>query len=246
VWIFDGDDIDANASQNNAYNDGDYVVTWSNDGGSDPDDADIAMTSNDTYKPTFLADAINSHDAVNFDGVADHRQISTSTSSAAFVHETGDFHFIFVMRPDTFDTFKTIAANTDTSGTDGFIFWLNDAMKIRTLIARESGGTFAFDYTSTFTFTPGAWVTLEIAADSTPPASGTLSVAKNFGTFETQALQNTFGSGNAPNDWVIGAAPASFAYPYDGAIAAVVVYDHKLTSNERTQADTLVGCRYGI
>lgn len=247
VWQFDAEDIDANNSGNSAYTNGDYVPIWSNDGGSDPDSADIGITSNDGYKPTFQKSVIGTRDAVAFDGIADHRQISTSTASAAFVHETGDFHFIFVFRPDVVSIdFKTLAANTNTSADDGFIFWMTAAGTVRTLIPRGIGGTFAFDYTSTFTFSVGTWAVFEAKADSTPPASGTLSVAKNFGSFETQALLNTFGTGNATNDWAIGASPPTADYPFDGVMALVLVANRQLTVQERADVQSVVSCRYGL
>ena len=246
VWQFDADDIDG--ANNSTLSNGELITVWNNDGGSDADDADIGIDGNDGYKPTFAEATINGHDAVSFDGVAKHRQISTSTSSAAFVHETGDFHFVFVMRPDvTTIDFKTLAANTETSGTVGFIIWLTAAQKVRTLVARAVGGTFAFDYTSTFTLTTGQWVTVEVAADSNPGApSGTLSVAKNFGTFETQALLNTFGAGAAPNDLAIGITPPVANFPFDGAMALVLIADRKLTTQERADVQAVVSCRYGI
>lgn len=248
VWIFDADNIDGLGTGNAAFANGDYVTTWTDVGGSDPDSASIGVTSNDAYKPTFANNAVNSRDAVAFDGIADHRQIATSTDSAAFLHSSGDFHVIVVFRPDSFVDFKTLLANTNTSATDGFILWMTSTGAVRTLIAREVGGTFAFDLTSSFTYSVGTWAVFEVKAESTPPASGTLSIAKNFGTFSTQALLNTFGSGNAPYNLTIGASPPAEPpdFPFDGAMSMVLISSRELTADERSSVQTVVTCRYGI
>jgi hypothetical protein len=241
VWVFDADDIDGNGTANSAYSEAGLITTWDNKG-SDPDSASIGLTSNDTYKPTFADAAINGRDAVNLDGVADHRWVPTSTNSAAFVHETGDFHFVFVMRPDSNPVFSTIAANTNTSADDGFIFWMLAARTVRILIPRGTGGVLAWDYTSTFTFTLGEWAAFEVVGSG----GTTLRTAKNFGAFETQALLNSLGTGNAVNNWGIGASPPTADYPFDGAFAVVLVSDHEFSTEERAQVDSVVGCRYGI
>lgn len=240
AYVFDADDIDGDNTYNSAYVNGGLVTTWVNDGGGVTGGLSAPNAgAGDTYKPYVSTSALNGKTVVSFD-VSDTKAIASSTTGASFIHETGTFDIVMVMRKDITTLFYPLASansgahrgmwvSADASGTLSFY------------MLRGTGGTTNLAYTSTFTMGANAWTTLEFRGDGT-----TFRAAKNFGSYETASFTNKpFTAGTATYNLHVGAIPPS-AGGMDGAVAVLLISASELSAGDRTTVQGVIACRYGI
>lgn len=245
-FVYDGDNVNANGDGNAGFANGSFVPNWKNSGQlAGQGDADSAQDgSGDAWKPTFEADALNGRDAVAFDGIADNRAIAGSQQLLSFMHRTGAFHLVVVLRSDA-ALFQAMLANTSTTATKGFLFVREVTGRVTFYLLRGVGGTNNCAFSpAAITLTVGEWCVLEVAGDG-----ASVYMAKNFGAFSSTAYANLpFSVGDANNRTTIGGSNdgAGIGSPFDGGLALIGLATRQLTTVERAAVQALVLARYGV
>lgn len=234
AYIYDAENIDG--TSNSTISDGELIGTWSNEGSG----ADATQTVG-AYKPVAELLSLNNRASVAFDGVADVMTIGSSTTGLSFIHETGTFDIYFVFRKDL-STTRYILANTNTTSHLGFLIYTTAADKVSFVGTRGVNGTNNISYTSTFTVSSGEWAFVEMRGDGT-----TFRAAKNGGTYETGSFGNKpFTAGSATNSATIASDGITTTSRLDGAFALILISSSELTTDQRTQVESVIGCRYGL
>lgn len=194
------------------------------------------VTSTDIKRPTFISTGINNLPSVDFDGTDDFLQISGILPLIT----AGDnsYTIVVVWKGDSFAATQVIAAQgaNSSNGTGG--------------IVTNSSGNIGFwgnsnDYYPTAVKVGTPYITI-VRVDNTQ--INNISVFNNTNTSSTGASSggNTSLSISANSPFRLAISPYSSAFPFNGFISEVIVFNRNLKQTEIVTINNYLSQKYAI
>lgn len=218
VLLYDSRNV--NGTNNSGILDGAVLASWTNLGSG----AAAVQAGADGIKPNVDLNILNGEDVVVFEGT-DLMTVGSSTTSLAFIHNTGIFDIVVVLRHDATAVQDTILLSTSTSADRGFYWIITAANKFQFAIMKAEPGVPVVSYTTTLSKeAQGVWAKYEVYGDGT-----NLGISSGMSTFETTAFTSAVGTSSATNVTQIGAGAGTIT----GAYAWIGIWSRKLSGSER-------------
>ncbi len=221
VWYLFGDDVDGLGTGNASLTDGQLLADWSNTRGSAGGTATQGNAG--LYMPTILKAANASRDTVVFDQDKNYLALTGSASSLAFIHQTGVFDIVAVVRLD-FCGAVYFLANTNTGTDKGFGI---DTTATNTLNIFVATGSTALNFTATQVFTQGEWWILRIRGDGTHAF-----ISQDGGAEQQSSAFGSFTTGNMTRDAWIGGNPTGVPLNMGASVAFLAIWSTPLSSGQ--------------
>ncbi len=221
AWYLWGDDVDGLGTNNASLTDGQLLTDWSNARGSAGGTATQGNAA--IYRPTLLKAVQNGRAAVVFDQDVNYLALTGSASSLAFLHQTGVFDIVLVLRPDYCGD-KYPLASTNTGAEKGFGL---DFTATNTLNVFVSTGSTILNFTGTQVFTQGEWWIARIRGDGVHAF-----MSQDGGAEQQSSAFGSFTTGNMARDAWLGANPAGTPLNMGAAVAFLAIWSTPLDSGQ--------------
>lgn len=193
-------------------------------------------------QPQLLTNA--SEKALSFDGVFDLVTSAGSKVQTGFIHSTGVFDLIVVLRRTNVNngTERRILGNCE--GQEGISVLFNDgADEGKFWVILGNGSGLITNFTPTTVSAPlGQPIKLLVRGTGTSTR-----VSTDFSTFETQAFLAALGTGDAFYDFSVGGSNPSQTTPKTLAadVYMVLLYNRNLTTNELADVTAVITSQVG-
>lgn len=214
---------------------GDLITSWTNGG------TIAAFTQADGVKKPLLKKNA-SEQAVSFDGVFDLVTSASSAAATGFMHSTGVFDLVVVLRrtAPTTGFERRILGNCE--GQQGLALLFSTTEGKYWIIMGNGSGLITNLVTTTASAPMGEPVKLLVRGDGTQ-----VRVSADFSTFEDQAFGAALGTGDAFYDFSVGGSNPSQTTPRTLAadVYMVLLYDRNLSAGELTAVQANIVAEVG-
>lgn len=205
---------------------GDLIGGWASSGTV----RDVATQSNAQFKPVLRTAGLNGKNTLAFDGQYDNLTVPNQTN-LDFVHKTGAFDMFAVYRRAVIGQ-QTVFANTNYNDATwpGFWFSLSAGAGGVYCVVTKSGGATVITFNTVASLPVGAWRIIECGGDG---SSVYATVDLRSGSVETQIFSNPKDTVNSAHFTANIGAHANGLALLSGDMAALYVFNHKLSTAEK-------------
>lgn len=228
---------DTNGSLNAGLGNGSEIAAWKNKGSA----AD-GVAPSDFYAPHLKANSAYAP-LVHFDGVWDRLDFAGSAASLAFLHNTGVFDLLLVLRRHS-SGYCSLFGNSGTTASKGLYLAHDETGKLNLILLRGTAGVPTVNFLAATPAPVGELKPFLIRCDG---ASAKLSTdLQTFGA--ATAFTASLAAGDATNSFQLGYVDTAGTggFLFNGDVALLAIWPRNLSTAELADMKRLITVGFGV